>query len=160
MTSKTVTLEDALALRTAAEQALRALLPVRDAHTIGSPEYNALNRIINGAVDLADQAANAYVDAHIIPAPENPAPGFTAKLAEVAADLADASHLRFDELAGVPVILTGRIYIATNGGTWYEIDTQDELNGNDWVSADVDPDPRGFSSKYDHVSHDVRGAIL
>lgn len=158
MTRKPITLEDALALRTTSNQALTALLPVRDAYTIGSPEYNAMNRIINGAVELADEAANAYVDAHILPAPVNPSPAFLAKLAAVKADLDDPAHQQFDGIAEAD--LTGRIYISIDGGTWYELAAEDELNGSSWVSADVDADPRGWSSKWEHVAHDVRGAIL
>ena len=151
-------LADVLARRTAAEQALLALLPVRDGHPIGSPEYNAVNRIINAGVDLADQAANAYVDAHILPAPVNPSPAFLAKIAAVTADLNDPAHQQFDGVE--PATLTGRIYISIDGGTWYELAAEDELNGNAWVSSDVDADPRGWSTRWEHVAHDVRGAIL
>jgi hypothetical protein len=153
-----IELADVLAHRTAAEQALLALLPVRDAHPISSLEYNAVNRIINAAVDIADQAANAYVDAHILPAPVNPSPAFLAKMAAVKADLDDPAHQQFDGVA--PAILTGRIYISIDGGTWYELAAEDELNGSSWVSSDVDADPRGWSTRWEHISHDVRGAIL
>lgn len=159
MNRNAITLEDALALRAAATQAVDALLPLRNAHPHTTPEYRALNSIINAAVDTAEQAAKDYVDAHIIPAPQNPSPGFTAKMAALKADLADTAHHNWD-MCGYAPDLTGRTYVSQSGAVWYEEVAADELNGPDWITADLPVDPRGFSTKYEHCGYDVRGYLL
>jgi hypothetical protein len=155
------TLDQIQALNAAARTALDTLAPERDKYQHGTPEYWAVNQLMNAAVDQAAAASREWVDAHIVPAPTNPT-ALARITVTVAADLNDPAHVEWDlSYTDVdPVILTGRTYVAVDGAVWYEAADGDELNAPNWYSADVPVDPRGFSSKWEVCPYESREYML